>query len=115
MDFNVKRFSAYFEDNVVVPFKTKPYYECHVTFMADKDFKEQVEALGWRYSRIDGDPMLGAGVKTYATKHFNAKLHLDVVVEAVNTAATMLAMKGARVQRVKVEVVVYDIRAKEDK
>lgn len=87
------------------------YYELHVTLEAAKQdwprLKADVENLGWKFSAIDGDPILGPGVKCYATKH----LHQSPEVwpeSIVRRAALALKQWGWTVTREKVELVLYD-------
>ncbi len=92
----------------------KDYYECHVTIESkDPIYTElQVNSLGWKYSSIDGDPVLGKGVKCYATKQFNAtKNKLEEVIAFVHFAADSIDGETSKVLRRKVELVVYDDRA----
>lgn len=88
----------------------KEYYECHVTFKQQPgvDTKAAVQAIGWTYSAIDGDPILGDGVKAYATKHFNKSKPLQDVKDELDIAAGELRTFGAAVIRKKIELVVYD-------
>lgn len=91
---------------------TKQYYECHVTFMGDEGSIEPPSHLprGWKFSRIDGDPTLGDGVKCYLTRHLPTRLVLAQVVGQLNQAARALTARGYRVLRLKVELVVHDYR-----
>lgn len=50
---------------------------------------ELIEQNGWRFSKIDGDPVLGKGVKCYATKHFSAKENVDTVIRNMNYLAVV--------------------------
>lgn len=89
----------------------QPYYECHVTIKGDpKVEKDRVESIGWAFSAIDGDPLLGEGVKCYATKHFNKKFSQEFVAEWVAQASNALIMLGSHVLREKVELVLVDRR-----
>jgi len=90
---------------------SKNYYECHVTFMAlpDSDSTSMgPTGMGWKFSQIDGDPVLGAGVKSYFTRQFRESLQLDSVKAEVDQVAEVLIAEGYEVLRRKVELVVYD-------
>lgn len=90
---------------------SKIYYECHVTFMADpKDHSTSMgpTGMGWKFSQIDGDPVLGEGVKSYFTRQFRNSLHLDSIKAEVDQVAEVLIAEGYEVLRRKVELVVYD-------
>jgi hypothetical protein len=87
----------------------KEYYECHVTFMS-KTGAPVTDVEGWTFSRIDGDPVLGKGVKCYLTRQFAARLDRAVVVEMVEHAGDCIHARGHEVLRTKVELVVYDNR-----
>lgn len=85
----------------------KQYYECHVTFTNKLGL---IKIPGWTYSCIDGDPNLGAGVKSYATAQFKESLGLHTVISYVEEAADILRGDGHEVLRTKVELVVHDSR-----
>tara|TARA_R110000822_G_scaffold8487_10_gene33329 strand:- start:50 stop:355 length:306 start_codon:yes stop_codon:yes gene_type:complete len=90
---------------------SKNYYECHVTFMAnsfDNPTSMGPTGMGWKFSQIDGDPVLGAGVKSYFTRQFRESLQLDSVKAEVDQVAEVLIAEGYEVLRRKVELVVYD-------
>lgn len=96
--------------------KVKQYYECHITLSAEERFKahlkDAVLELGWKFSSIDGDPVTGPGVKHYATRHYNAKLPSQVVLNWLHRAADKLHLEeGFTVTRRKVELVIYDDRS----
>lgn len=91
------------------------YYETHITIEAlpfDKSrIKRLVELIGWKFSAIEGDIVLGDGVKYYATMHFNARLPENDVVKMLTDAADYLTAKMVKVVRRKVEKVIYDDRS----
>lgn len=91
----------------------KEYYECHVTIESANQYMTatKVVGVGWTFSAIDGDPVLGKGVKCYATKHFNSsKNTLDEVIAMVDFAAESINDPVSKVVRRKVELVLYDNR-----
>lgn len=88
------------------------YFECHVTMTGDPaTIRPLVEALKWKFSSIDGDIVLGDGVKCYATRLFNARIDSADVFEALNSAAACLLNAGCNVIRRKMERVLYDDRS----
>lgn len=70
----------------------KPYYECHITF--------------------DGDPTMGAGVRQYATKHFNTRVPQAQIWDEMQDNKQVLENAGLRVTRCKIEKVLRDERYK---
>lgn len=94
----------------------KTYYECHITMAPSKGHVRDavryiVEALGWKFSSIEGDIVLGDGIKWYATKHFNSrKLGNDEVITQLHLTANYLKHTIEVVRR-KVELVIYDDRS----
>lgn len=90
---------------------SKEYYEAHVTFSSTKE----IGLFGWKFSKIDGDPVLGDGVKSYLTRQFKATRPLSAVVEELEQVATNLREDyGEDVLRTKVELVVYDSKNVEE-
>lgn len=88
---------------------TRPgYYECHVTFTTPTGLDPGIR--GWKFSRIDGDPVLGRGVKSYLTRQFKDSRPLREVIDEVEFTAAMLRDSGPEfvVLRTKVEHVCYD-------
>lgn len=84
------------------------YYECHVTFTTPTGLDPGIR--GWKFSRIDGDPVLGRGVKSYLTRQFKDSRPLREVIDEVEFTAAMLRDSGPEfnVLRTKVEHVCYD-------
>lgn len=84
-------------------------FECHITIDSPEpdDVQTWVELIHWRFSKIDGDPQLGTGVRCYATQLYHNQ---EVAVTFTNGAAEFLESKGLQVVRRKVEHVVYDTK-----
>lgn len=94
--------------------KTNTYYEAHITLLGSPErIKPAVDLIKWKFSVIDGDPVLGKGVKCYATKHFNAKMDKEEVLMDLRMAADALeyALPEDEVIRRKIELVIFDDRS----
>lgn len=90
---------------------TNQYYECHVTMTGDpRHVRVAVEDLGWKFSAIDGDPVLGEGVKCYATRQFKGTLNANTVLLNLNHAADRLSLRWPVIRR-KIELVIFDDRS----
>jgi hypothetical protein len=102
----------------------KPYYECHITFMmpggcaAPDTIRYLEKNTGWRFSQIDGDPVLGPGSKCYLTKHYpastntsHATAEADRAVQLMEKVARFVSSAELQVLRQKVELVLFDTKA----
>jgi molybdopterin-guanine dinucleotide biosynthesis protein len=96
---------------------SKNYYECHVTVLCEHDnsntlvLKSVIEEQGWKFSQIEGDIALGAGIKCYATMHYNSRSTVDEVLVKLHKCADAIVAKGFSVIRRKIELVIYDDRS----
>lgn len=83
-------------------------YELHITMEDPEPFKVKtaVEALQWKFSKIDGDPIMGEGIKCYATNYSNAEL--KEVIKWIEDTADQLSSLGCNVIRRKIEKTIYD-------
>jgi len=91
----------------------KPYYECHVTFMSQPTLLSEIarELKKWKTSAIDGDPLLGDGVKCYLTRHYSGDESREILHADMDHAAQRLKSRSLEVLRHKIELVVWDSRA----
>lgn len=86
-------------------------YECHITIdLYPISAKELIEALGWKFSKIAGDPQLGDKTFEYATRSASSQTQLVVVVNELERVSGILSKQGFPVVREKIELVVHDNR-----
>lgn len=87
----------------------KDIFECHITCnRADADaVKAVAEYVGWKFSQIDGDPVLGKEVFCYLTTHDN---HFITMNERMEKAAACLQAVNVHVVRKKIELIIYDTK-----
>lgn len=90
------------------------YYECHITVLPNSYWsvallEQRIPHDGWHFSKIDGDPNLGAGLKCYATKHFPAQTDFLSVLDQLDKTARALQAHDVHVIRTKIELILYDI------
>ncbi len=90
------------------------YYEYPITLHGNKDYiKPLVEESGWIFSCIDGDIILGEGVKCYATMHYShTRFELQDIIDKVQWVANSLRRFDIIVLREKVELVIWNTRQK---
>ncbi len=90
----------------------KNYYEAHITLeKIDREIEEEtIKELGWKFSCIDGDPLLGKKPFSYATKHFSPRLRQSKVINEIESIADSLASLGFIVLRSKLELVLWDTK-----
>lgn len=86
-------------------------FECHIILKdAPTDQLQHLgNMMGWSYSCIQGDPMLGQAAYQYLTAYFSTK---KMAIQATDTLATFLTNLHYPdpVVRRKVEYIVYDTR-----
>lgn len=87
-------------------------YEIHVTYDIPLDKIEEAKTIakyfGWHTSRIDGDPLLGVGIKFYYTRHSNS---LDMSYNFINTLVDYIGYNTQfKLLRTKIEQIIYDRR-----
>lgn len=88
----------------------KKNFECHITIVPDRlktTIREIVEARGWKFSCIEGDPDLGNSTFCYATRWFD---EADHAVTMVHMFKDQFIKEGLSVVRVKVEHIINDSR-----
>lgn len=83
----------------------KPYHELHITYLGN-----EAMVKGWTNSAIDGDIVLGAGMKRYLTRHEPDSAPQVVMINEMEKLAESLSVSGRKVLRTKIERVLYDYR-----
>lgn len=94
---------------------TKQYYELHITMDGSKEILEPLVNRmpnRWTFSAIDGDPIMGKGVKCYATKHYRISVTRNQVMGHLIQAVNFLKQRNVVITREKIELVLHDIRHK---
>lgn len=88
----------------------QPYYECHITIESDNPsaIEKDILECQWKFSKIDGDPVLGMGIKCYATKNFPIKFQEANVITMLESVAEYFITLKHKVVRSKIEKVIYD-------
>lgn len=93
------------------------YFEAHITVSAnDVGHPAQMRSIldnqpGWKFSMIDGDPVLGAGTKCYATKQFPSTRSPKSILTEIDDVADVLTRGSLMVVRRKIEHVIFDDRS----
>lgn len=90
-------------------------YECHITvLLKDREIAEQVaKDLHWKTSAIDGDPVLGKDTYFYLTtygKHVMYNVQDEDIWHNMKSTVNVLAARGVKVIREKIELIVHDLR-----
>lgn len=88
-------------------------YESHITYIpknvqAEDRIAAIAEEKGWKLSRIDGDPVLGGGVKCYLTKHSEDFELLRIEMRSMSVEVQFLGHRDVQVLREKIEHVIID-------
>ena len=86
-----------------------PNFEAHITYDGRDygDVQTLAKALGWKFSRMIGDPVLGDEEYCYMTKHHENKNQLLAEMGIVVGKSQAV---GLRVRRMKIEQDVFDAR-----
>lgn len=89
-------------------------YEAHVTFhrsqadnilrLMNSEMPELIRAQ-WKFSKIDGDPVLGDKVYCYLTSH---DFDHGIMSDKVNWIIEFFRMEDIKPLRAKIEKIVYD-------
>lgn len=98
---------------------TQPYYECHITFEGSPGDNSKGRVDGeaacashrWKFSVIDGGPIMGGGSRMYATRHFNQRVPTKDIWNLMQLVRRDFEKGyGLKVTRCKIELVTHDER-----
>lgn len=86
-------------------------YECHITIPREHAARgEQIaKDLHWKFSQIDGDPVLGKKTFAYLTTHDKDCVRIHMWMK---DASRILTDMGIPVIREKIELIIYDTKAR---
>jgi len=88
-------------------------FEAHITMPRDKaeDVEKWAEISGWKFSQIDGDPLMGKQAYCYLTNYDTdgKRLLMRTVTLGLN-----LQEHGIPVLRQKIEQIIYDTKTNVD-
>lgn len=83
-------------------------YECHLTFRADAARQVENQANGfWKFSRIEGDPVLGQELYCYLT---GWSPYMGVMEDEMRIKIDQVRSYGLPLVRAKIEHIIYDQR-----
>lgn len=86
-------------------------FELHVTLDLEEDQEDVANNIaileGWKTSKIDGDPVLGSGIKFYFTKY---EILLRNAEDSLYKIHSILVRNKLKVVRLKIEQIIYDKR-----
>ncbi len=97
-------------------------YEAHITIDAHPSEVSYLEKFCttdtyWKFSKIDGDPVLGNGVKVYFTAHAKdiaGYLLLKAQMKIVSKAFSVYKLyMNSKIVRMKIEKICFDVRGKD--
>lgn len=86
-------------------------FECHITLPREQGSIAAAVAadpkLPWKFSQIDGDPVLGQQVFAYLTRHDTNYVRLYANMKHT---VVELTQQGVDVVREKIELIMYDTK-----
>lgn len=86
--------------------------ECHITLDKPEQFRNAEllgRSMGFHFSKIDGDEVMGPGVKGYLTRSSDAEFK-DQFEDKLTDMCTVLEANDVRWSRRKIEHIVLDER-----
>lgn len=86
-----------------------PKFEAHITCHIEHAVRVEMfgTLMGWKFSRIDGDALMGAKPYCYLTCY---SIQYEILRAEVDAASRNLAQMGVPVLREKIEQIVYDTK-----
>lgn len=86
-------------------------FECHITYPRDKaDIIEKFASdLHWKFSKIDGDPVLGKEIFCYLTTHSDD--YMKMFSKMIATVHT-ISNEDIKPVREKIELIMFDTKVK---
>tara|TARA_R110000782_G_scaffold148701_2_gene241431 strand:+ start:136 stop:456 length:321 start_codon:yes stop_codon:yes gene_type:complete len=83
------------------------YYEVHITFIGPLN---ETPPRPWKYSQIDGDPVLGEGIKAYLTRQYKGGTEKMLMINDIEITSVWLKRIGHTILREKIEDVIFDTK-----
>lgn len=84
-------------------------YESHITcHVKDADLVEHIGSVaGWKFSKIDGDALMGAKPYCYLTAYNPSQ---QLMYEDMIATQNILSKRGCEVLRTKIEEIIWDTK-----
>lgn len=95
----------------------KPLFEAHITYSSrHREWVEKNHSPDWKFSAIDGDPVLGKEVFCYLTSYDDSAENLlrRMVRERDRLMCCVKNEYGPGAVRMKIERIVYDTKTRRD-